>query len=148
MNGQSQADLENEVKRLSTWFQLMADAKRNGYSVNWEVAYPHKLSDYDGTHHKMKWWEAALEGREPPRAAPGAKLVDEPVGSLHTEVSRYFGHSLSSYLVLNRALLQSMPHLWQTRFVALVREMEMQFGHVKRAKHFTVQSFNPDSIQP
>lgn len=39
-------------------------------------------------------------------------------------VHAFFGLSYSSYLVLPRTLLQSMPHEWQARLVALLEEAQ------------------------
>lgn len=49
---------------------------------------------------------------------PAPKFLGDP------PIHLYFELTYSSYLVLERTLLQSLPHDWQDRFVALMREAE------------------------
>ena len=46
----------------------------------------------------------------------------------------FFGLSYSTYLVLHRSLLQSMPGDWQARFVALMEQMREAFRHVEQTE--------------
>lgn len=39
------------------------------------------------------------------------------------DIGCWFGLSYSNYLVIPRSMLESMPHEWQVRFVALLDEM-------------------------
>ena len=49
-------------------------------------------------------------------------------GELKTEdqepIHNWFGLTYSSYLILQRTILQSMPKLWQKKFVDLLEELE------------------------
>lgn len=68
--------------------------------------------------------------------------MGEPV-----DVHTWFSLSYVNYLVLPRAVLQSMPEEWQHRFTALMGEAEQAFSHLdwlaydvralKRAPEFT-----------
>ena len=40
-------------------------------------------------------------------------------------IHEYFGLTYSSYLVLQRSILQSMPKKWQKKFVDLLEELEV-----------------------
>lgn len=40
-------------------------------------------------------------------------------------IHQYFGLTYSSYLVLQRSILQSMPNKWQKRFVGMLEELEV-----------------------
>lgn len=46
----------------------------------------------------------------------------------HKTIHDWFGLTYSSYLVLHRSLLQSMPDEWQERFVAMLEEFDEAFG--------------------
>lgn len=54
------------------------------------------------------------------------------------DVHTYFGLSYANYLVLPRTLLQSMPDEWQTKFVALLGEMDEAFQHVPQSEAYDV----------
>lgn len=47
------------------------------------------------------------------------------------DVHLWFSLSYSSYLVVNRSLLQSMPMEWQHRFTALMDELGAQFANLE-----------------
>lgn len=49
-------------------------------------------------------------------------------------IHSFFGLSYSTYLVLHRSLLQSMPGEWQSRFVALLEQMREAFRHVEQTE--------------
>jgi hypothetical protein len=53
-------------------------------------------------------------------------------------IHKHFGLSYASYLVLSRTLLQSMPDLWQTEFVALLDVLYEAFRHVPQAEAYEV----------
>lgn len=53
-------------------------------------------------------------------------------------IHTWFSLSYSNYLVLNRALLQSMPDAWQEQFVKLLDEMDRAFDHVEKAEGYEV----------
>lgn len=53
-------------------------------------------------------------------------------------IHQHFGLSYANYLVLPRTLLQSMPDEWQTRFVALLNELDQAFQHVPQAEAYDV----------
>lgn len=57
-------------------------------------------------------------------------------GAVHT----WFGLSYSSYAVLPRTLLQSMPAEWQERFVACMNEIDAAFSHVEQARCYKVEA--------
>jgi hypothetical protein len=46
-------------------------------------------------------------------------------------IHSWFGVSYANYLVLPRAVLQSMPKPWQHRFTALLEEKDAAFGHLE-----------------
>jgi len=52
-------------------------------------------------------------------------LTDFGDGPIHN----FFGLSYASYFVVPRVVLQSMPHDWQERFVALLHECGDKLGH-------------------
>lgn len=49
-------------------------------------------------------------------------------------IHSFFGLSYSTYLVLHRSLLQSMPGEWQARFVALLEQLRAAFAHVEQTE--------------
>ncbi len=53
-------------------------------------------------------------------------------------VQLHFSLSYANYLVLPRTLLQSMPAVWQARFVALLDELHEAFQHVPQAEAYDV----------
>jgi hypothetical protein len=53
-------------------------------------------------------------------------------------VHSWFELSYSSYLVLPRVLMQSMPLQWQRRMVACLEELDEEFRHVERASGYQV----------
>lgn len=55
----------------------------------------------------------------------------------HEPVHSWFQLSYSSYLVLARSMLQSMPQEWQAKFVALIEEMQATLD-VDDAPDYTV----------
>lgn len=70
------------------------------------------------------------------------------------DVHTWFGLSYSNYLVLQRALMESMPEDWQDRFVKLLEEMEEYYGYPDIPSRFMVKvrarkddgSFIPDPV--
>ncbi|MFJ5951395.1 hypothetical protein [Streptomyces noursei] len=71
----------------------------------------------------------------PGRPHPGEQsLPDTRTDAIHT----YFGLSYANYLVRPRTLLQSMPAQWQTRFVALLNELDAAFQHLPQAEAYQV----------
>lgn len=59
-------------------------------------------------------------------------LDDEPVHG-------YFGLTYSSYQVMPRVLMQSMPALWQRQMVRLLEQMHDAFRHVSQPECYDVQ---------
>lgn len=56
-------------------------------------------------------------------------VVDEqPVIDASEPISEWFGLSYSSYLVLQRSLLEAMPVAWQRRFVEMLQELGQEFN--------------------
>ncbi|MCL8016910.1 hypothetical protein [Streptomyces sp. AS02] len=53
-------------------------------------------------------------------------------------IHKYFGLMYANYLVLPRTLLQSMPDVWQTPFVALLKTLDEAFAHVPQAEAYKV----------
>jgi len=47
------------------------------------------------------------------------------------KIHDYFGLTYSSYLVLQRSILQSMPNDWQEEFVRLLSELEESTKNLK-----------------
>ncbi|MFE1784091.1 hypothetical protein ACFW9F_16270 [Streptomyces sp. NPDC059506] len=70
----------------------------------------------------------------PARPHPGEVLPGIRTDAIHT----YFGLSYANYLVRPRTLLQSMPDQWQTRFVALLNELDTAFQHLPQAEAYDV----------
>jgi hypothetical protein len=66
--------------------------------------------------------------------------VTEPFESIH----RFFGLSYANYLVIPRALLQSMPDKWQAEVVMLLDELSAAFEHVPQAMNYMVQARSGD----
>jgi len=56
----------------------------------------------------------------------------------HEAIHGWFGLTYANYLVLPRTLLQSMPDVWQVKFVHLLREMDEAFEHVPQADAYKV----------
>ncbi|MBA8827883.1 hypothetical protein FHX42_005324 [Saccharopolyspora lacisalsi] len=54
------------------------------------------------------------------------------------DIHTHFGLSYANYLVMPRALLQSMPEDWQHRFVELLDQFENAFTHVDQASSYDV----------
>jgi hypothetical protein len=97
-------------------------------------------------NHDHTAWEADRDARleseatsevfsEVQRAEPerGPLMVRED-GPVH----EWFGLSYSSYIVLHRALMQSMPIEWQERMVACVRELQEAYEHVALHSEYCV----------
>jgi len=55
-------------------------------------------------------------------------------------IHMWFELTYSSYLVLHRSLLQSMPREWQVKFVGLLEEMEDSFDCSDVPTSFTVKA--------
>lgn len=55
-------------------------------------------------------------------------------------VHGWFGLTYSSYQVLPRVLMQSMPPVWQQRMVALLRQFHDAFSHLEQAECYDVQA--------
>lgn len=66
-------------------------------------------------------------------------LVLEP-DDVPTDVHTWFGLSYANYLVLPRALMQSMPQPWQHRIIACLRELDDAFTHLPRADDYDVHA--------
>jgi hypothetical protein len=64
----------------------------------------------------------------------------DPETTEHEAIHTWFGLTYSNYLVLPRTLLQSMPDLWQAKFVALLEEMQRAFAHVDQAEAYKVEA--------
>jgi hypothetical protein len=62
-----------------------------------------------------------------------------PDGRLDGPVHGWFGLTYSNYLVLHRAMMQSMPEEWQARAVALFTELDEAFAHIERTPCFIVK---------
>ena len=60
-------------------------------------------------------------------------------------VHYWFGLTYSSYLVIPRSVLQSMPVGWQQRFVALLEEADQMAGDVGASGPYVVQKRDPVS---
>lgn len=52
----------------------------------------------------------------------------------------WFELTYSSYLVMHRTLLQSMPDEWQDRFVGLLEQLREAFAHVEQASSYWVRA--------
>ncbi len=53
-------------------------------------------------------------------------VIEESFEAIHL----WFELTYANYLVLPRAVLQSMPDPWQAKFVALLEEMQAAYGHL------------------
>jgi hypothetical protein len=56
----------------------------------------------------------------------GTGMIEGPFEP-EVDIHQYFGLSYSSYLVLSRTLLQSMPEEWQIKFVEMMGELNESF---------------------
>jgi len=67
---------------------------------------------------------------------------DRPVPIHPTDgpIHGWFGLSYSSYAVLSRTLMQSMPIEWQERMVACLDEIHDAFRHVEQAEGYEVHA--------
>ena len=72
-------------------------------------------------------------------AAQEPDVIDGSESPIHL----WFGLSYSSYLVLPRSVLQSMPREWQERFVAALREADKSFGHLNEGNHYGIELHDP-----
>ena len=64
------------------------------------------------------------------------------------KIHEYFGLSYSSYLVLHRSILQSMPDEWQEKFIELIDDMEEKSDGLKDLPDtFTVQAISPQGLE-
>lgn len=59
-------------------------------------------------------------------------------------IHSWFGLTYSNYLVLNRAILQSMPGEWQERFVKCLIELDNAYTHVDFPNNYTVNARGED----
>lgn len=64
----------------------------------------------------------------------------EELKSENEPVHNWFGLTYSSYLVLQRTLLQSMPTDWQQRFISLIKELEFATEGLEIPGTFTVNA--------
>jgi hypothetical protein len=71
----------------------------------------------------MRWMDRVLGRRVRAHTAPRWEGSADPVQT-------WFDLSYSSYLVVNRTLLQSMPVEWQRRFVTAMEELQDAFAHI------------------
>lgn len=62
-------------------------------------------------------------------------------------IHRWFGLSYSSYLVVPRTMLQSMPGAWQVAFVDLLDEMNEAFHAVSQAEVYEVIAGTPALVE-
>ena len=67
--------------------------------------------------------------------------LDQPAQVVDTDgpVHAWFGLTYSSYQVLPRVLMQSMPVAWQRQMVVLLEEMRDAFSHLDQAECYDVQ---------
>jgi hypothetical protein len=72
-------------------------------------------------------------------------MVDE-----REAIHQWFGLTYSNYLVLPRAVLQSMPDEWQHRFVTCLEELADAFGHLEYGAGYDVRVLarHPEEISP
>jgi hypothetical protein len=54
------------------------------------------------------------------------EVIECPAEEIHS----WFGLTYANYLVLPRSVLQSMPDEWQSGFVAMLRDLEVAYGHL------------------
>jgi hypothetical protein len=62
-------------------------------------------------------------------------------------IHRHFGLSYANYLVVPRTLLQSMPDVWQAKFVALLDQLDEAFAHIPRADVYDVTAGKEDLLR-
>lgn len=68
-------------------------------------------------------------------------MSSEPPVLPHEEpMHEWFGLSYSSYLVLQRSVIQAMPVEWQHRMVALLEEVEARFDTSHCPPRFSVHA--------
>lgn len=78
--------------------------------------------------------------KTPSRTPADAAEADEkfPSGPAEDHVHTMFGLTYANYLVLPRTLLQSMPDVWQAKFVGLIEQYDAAFRHVLQADNYRV----------
>jgi hypothetical protein len=87
----------------------------------------------DGCHYPCVA-DGFVEGFEELPDPADDELDNRTSGPVHT----YFELTYANYLVKARALLQSMPVVWQDRFVACLQELDQAFAHVEQAPGYQV----------
>ncbi|WP_440580909.1 hypothetical protein [Streptomyces sp. PT19] len=98
-------------------------------AVEYSVPIPDENAD-DQSHTPATCRQAALRLQPP---APPTNPTDGPVHD-------WFSLSYRNYLVLHRALMQSMPTSWQERMVACLEEFHDAFAHLDHPEAFQVQA--------
>ena len=66
-------------------------------------------------------------------------MTEQPHDRMHGPVHLWFELSYSSYQVLPRVLMQSMPLEWQERMVACLTEIREAFQHVEQPESYEVK---------
>jgi hypothetical protein len=66
-------------------------------------------------------------------------VSEQPYERTSGPVHGWFGLTYSSYQVLPRVLMQSMPLEWQHRMVACLEEMRAAFEHVEKPDSYKVE---------
>lgn len=66
------------------------------------------------------------------------KTIGDKTYRTNGPIHEHFGLSYSSYAVLPRTLMQSMPVEWQARMVACLKEMDAAFAHIEQAPCYDV----------
>jgi hypothetical protein len=66
-------------------------------------------------------------GKPPAPAAPSGERTEEPYERTDGPVHGWFGLTYANFLVIHRAMLQSMPLDWQRRFVELLEDMNAAY---------------------
>jgi hypothetical protein len=72
------------------------------------------------------------------RSPPGPALC--PLDGCNEPVHHWFGLSYSSYLVIQRSLLEAMPIEWQAKLIALLEEARETFDTDKIPSEFMVRA--------
>jgi hypothetical protein len=64
--------------------------------------------------------------------------TEEPHQRTDGPIHGWFGLTYSSYQVLPRVLMQSMPLEWQRRMVACLEELRAEFSHVEQPESYEI----------
>ena len=86
------------------------------------------------SEQKSDYEVVAPTGGQPNLIVKTPRYVDP-----HEPIHHWFGLTYSSYLVIPRSILQSMPVEWQKRFVECLNEARESFKYLEMDDNYAVQ---------